>query len=55
MGQITIEIPQSVNRDYEITLEELAKEILLFLDKLVKENKAVLISEEQLDTEENTA
>ncbi len=40
MGQITIEIPQSVNRTYRIVSESSAKEVLSKLEKLVKnENK----------------
>jgi len=40
MGQITIEIPQSVNRKYRIVSESSAKEVLSKLEKLVKnENK----------------
>lgn len=40
MGQITIEIPQSVNRKYRIVSESSAKEVLSKLELLVeKENK----------------
>lgn len=40
MGQITIEIPQRVNRKYRIVSENSAKEVLSKLEKLVKaENK----------------
>jgi hypothetical protein len=40
MGQITIEIPQSVNRNYRLITEDSAKEVLSKLENLVrKENK----------------
>ncbi len=40
MGQITIEISQSVNRKYRIVSESSAKEVLSKLENLVKnENK----------------
>lgn len=40
MGQITIEIPQKVNRKYRIVSESSAKEVLAKLEKLLKkENK----------------
>jgi hypothetical protein len=40
MGQITIEIPQSVNKKYRIVSESSAKEVLSKLDLIVKrENK----------------
>lgn len=40
MGQITIEIPQKVNRKYRIVSESSAKEVLSKLENLVKnENK----------------
>ena len=36
MGQITIEIPQSVNRNYRIVSESSAKKVLSNLERLVK-------------------
>ncbi|MCD9184814.1 MAG: hypothetical protein LUM44_00155 [Pyrinomonadaceae bacterium] len=40
MGQITIEIPQKMNRKYRIVSESSAKEVLAELEKLLKkENK----------------
>ena len=40
MGQITIDIPQSVNRNYRIVSESSAKEVLSKLEHLVEaENK----------------
>ena len=40
MGQITIEIPQSVNRNYRIVSENSAREVLSKLEHLVEaENK----------------
>ena len=45
MGQITIETPQSVNRNYRIFSEGSAKEILLYLEKLVKEETIIEIDE----------
>jgi hypothetical protein len=36
MGQITIEIPQSINRNYRIVSESSAKEVLSNLERLVK-------------------
>jgi hypothetical protein len=40
MGQITIEIPQKVNRKYRIVSESSAKEVLSKLENLVEnENK----------------
>ena len=41
MGQITIEIPQSVNRNYRLVSEDSAKEFLLFLEDLVKEEDII--------------
>lgn len=37
MGEITIEIPQEVNRTYRIVSEDSAHEVLSKLDLLVKE------------------
>lgn len=40
MGQITIEIPQRINRNYRIISEDSAKEVLSKLEHLVEaENK----------------
>ena len=40
MGQITIEIPQRINRNYRIVSEDSAKEVLSKLEHLVEaENK----------------
>ncbi len=40
MGQITIEIPQSVNRNYRLITEDSATEVLSKLENIVrKENK----------------
>ncbi|MBA3602030.1 MAG: hypothetical protein H0W45_12525 [Acidobacteria bacterium] len=36
MGQITIEIPQSINRNYRIVSESSAKKVLSNLERLVK-------------------
>jgi len=52
MGQLTIEIPQSVNLHYKIVSEELAEKILSYLEKLVQENKIEEIIETQADREE---
>ncbi|CAN5438452.1 hypothetical protein BH18ACI1_BH18ACI1_05410 [soil metagenome] len=41
MGQITIEIPQSVNRNYRIISEDSANEILSKIDLLVKQENKV--------------
>jgi hypothetical protein len=41
MGQITIEIPQSVNRTYRVVSETSAKRILSHLDKMVKQENSV--------------
>ena len=45
MGQITIEIPQSVNRSCCIVSESSAKEVLLYLEQLVKEEIIIEIDE----------
>ncbi len=37
MGQITIEIPQEINRHYKIVSEDSAAKFLLYLEKLVDE------------------
>ncbi len=37
MGQITIEIPQSVNRNYRLVSEEAARRVLSELEILLKE------------------
>ena len=40
MGQITIEIPQSVNRNYRLVSESSAKKVLSDLEHIIKaENK----------------
>ncbi len=36
MGQITIEIPQSINRNYRIVSESSAKKVLSNIERLVK-------------------
>ncbi len=36
MGQMTIEIPQSINRNYRIVSESSAKKVLSNLERLVK-------------------
>lgn len=41
MGQITIEIPQSVNRKYRIISENSAKKLLSNLEKMVKQENSV--------------
>jgi hypothetical protein len=41
MGQITIEIPQKINRKYRIASESSAKEVISKLEKLVKEENRV--------------
>ena len=41
MGQIIIEIPQAVNRTYRITSENSAKKLLLNLERLLKQEKAI--------------
>jgi len=41
MGQITIDIPQSVNRNYRIVSEDSAKEVLSKIEHLVKEENTV--------------
>jgi hypothetical protein len=41
MGQIIIEIPQSVNRTYRIASEDSAKKLLLNLERLLKKEKAI--------------
>lgn len=41
MGQITIEIPQSVNRSYRLVTEESAKKVLSNLELLVKKETDV--------------
>jgi hypothetical protein len=41
MGQITIEIPQSVNRNYRIVSESSAKKVLSNLEHLVKEENDI--------------
>jgi len=41
MGQITIEIPQSVNRKYRIVSESSAKKILSDLERLLKKENSV--------------
>ena len=41
MGQITIEIPQSVNRNYRIVSEESAKKVLSNLELLVKKENDI--------------
>jgi hypothetical protein len=41
MGQITIEIPQSVNRNYRIVSEKSADKVLLNLEHLVKEENDI--------------
>lgn len=41
MGQITIEIPQSVNRNYRLITEDSAKEVLSKLENLVRKENQV--------------
>lgn len=41
MGQITIEIPQKVNRKYRIVSESSATEILSSLEKIVKDKNKI--------------
>ena len=41
MGQITIEIPQSVNRSYRLVSENSAKKVLSSLERLVKTENEV--------------
>lgn len=41
MGKIIIEIPQSVNRTYQIVSEDVAKKLLLNLERLLKKETAV--------------
>ena len=41
MGQITIEIPQSVNRTYRIVSEDSVKEVLSKLEHLVREENKI--------------
>ena len=41
MGQITIEIPQSINRNYRIVSESSAKKVLSNLEHLVKEENDI--------------
>ena len=36
MGQITIEIPQNLNRNYRILSEDDAEEFLLYVENLIK-------------------
>jgi len=45
MGQITIEIPQSVNRNYRIVSESSAKEVLSNLEHLVKKENDIADNE----------
>lgn len=55
MGQITIDIPQNVNRKYRIVSENSAKEFLLYLESLTKEQVIIEIYETgttQTDREE---
>lgn len=41
MGQITIEIPQSVNRKYRIVSESSAKKVLSDLEQMLKKENSV--------------
>lgn len=41
MGQIIIEIPQNVNRNYRIISEDSAKKLLSNLERLVKKETVV--------------
>lgn len=41
MGQITIEIPQQINRSYRIVSERSAKEVLSELERLVEQENKV--------------
>ncbi len=41
MGQVTIEIPQNVNRNYRLITENSAPEVLSKLENLVKEENKV--------------
>jgi hypothetical protein len=41
MGQITIEIPQAVNRTYRIISEDSAKKLLANLERILKKEKAI--------------
>ncbi len=41
MGQITIEIPQKLNRTYRFVSEDSAKKVLSNLDKLAKQENSV--------------
>ncbi len=41
MGQITIEIPQSVNRKYRIVSESSAKKVLSNLEQMLKKENSV--------------
>lgn len=41
MGQITIEIPQSVNRNYRLVSERSAKKVLSNLEQLVRTENSI--------------
>lgn len=41
MGQITIEIPQKINRTYRLISENSAKKILSSLDQMVKQENSI--------------
>lgn len=41
MGEITIEIPQSVNRKYRIISEDSAREVLSELERIVKRENRI--------------
>lgn len=41
MGQITIEIPQKVNRNYRLVSENAAKKVMSNIEKMVKQENSV--------------
>ncbi|HZH33708.1 MAG TPA: hypothetical protein VEX64_02650 [Pyrinomonadaceae bacterium] len=41
MGQITIEIPQSINRKYRIVSEDSAKKVLSDLERLITKDNSI--------------
>jgi hypothetical protein len=45
MGQITIEIPQNINRNYQIVSESSAQKFLSYLEELIKEETLIEIGE----------
>ena len=51
MGQITIEIPQKLNRNYRILSEDDAEEFLLYVENLIKAEEEEINNGQATDEE----